>query len=80
MLVHKQGANEGWVFPSKKAQSAHITDGEVSQQWPESAQRLAAFPKESSCTVLAIASQRMPWEDVHWVDFSGLASLGVHET
>jgi hypothetical protein len=26
MLVRKQGANEGWVFPSKKARSRHITD------------------------------------------------------
>jgi hypothetical protein len=80
MQVRKQGANEGWVFPSKQARSAHITDREVSQQRLEVPSNWRVFPKEWSCTVLAVASQRMPWEDVHWVEFSGLTSLGVHET
>ena len=77
MLVPKQGANQGWYFHPKR--SRHITDREVSQQWLEP-QRLAGIPKESSCTVLAIASQRMPWENLHWVEFSTLARRGVHET
>ena len=36
--------NEGWVFPSKKSQSGHITDREVSKQWLE-AKRLAGIPE-----------------------------------
>jgi hypothetical protein len=44
MLVRKQGANEGWVFPSKKARSAHITDRGGSKRWLE-AKRLADIPE-----------------------------------
>jgi hypothetical protein len=33
---------EGWVFPSKRAQSVDITDREVSKQWPE-AKRFAGI-------------------------------------
>ena len=44
LLVRKEGANEGWVFPSKKAQSGHITDREVSKQWLQ-AKRLAGIPE-----------------------------------
>ena len=44
LLMHKGGINEGWVFPSKKAQSGHITDREVSKQWLE-AKRLAGIPE-----------------------------------
>jgi site-specific recombinase XerD len=36
-------ATEGWVFPSKKAKSGHITDREVSKQWLE-AKALAGIP------------------------------------
>jgi integrase len=42
-LARKESANEGWVFPSKKAQSGHITGLEVSKQWLE-AKRLAGIP------------------------------------
>ena len=44
LLMRKGGENEGWVFPSKKAQSGHITDREVSKQWLE-AKRLAGIPE-----------------------------------
>ena len=44
LLMRKGGLNEGWVFPSKKAQSGHITDREVSKQWLE-AKRLAGIPE-----------------------------------
>jgi len=44
LLAHKEVANEGWVFPSKKACSGHITDREVSKQWLE-AKRLAGVPE-----------------------------------
>ena len=44
LLVRKEGVNEGWVFPSKKAESGHITDREVSKQWLE-AKRLAGIPE-----------------------------------
>lgn len=44
LLMRKKGVNEGWVFPSKKAQSGHITDREVSKQWLE-AKRLAGIPE-----------------------------------
>ena len=44
LLARKEGANEGWVFPSKKAQSGHITGREVSKQWLE-AKRLASVPE-----------------------------------
>lgn len=43
LLARKESANEGWVFPSKKAQSGHITGREVSKQWLE-AKRLADIP------------------------------------
>lgn len=43
LLRREEGANEGWVFPSKRAQSGHITDREVSKQWLE-AKRLAGIP------------------------------------
>lgn len=43
LLARKKRANEGWVFPSKKAQSGHITGREVSKQWLE-AKRLADIP------------------------------------
>ena len=42
--ARKEGANEGWVFPSKRAQSGHITDRVVSKQWLE-AKRLAGIPE-----------------------------------
>jgi integrase len=35
LLMRKEGENEGWAFPSKKAQSGYITDREVSKQWLE---------------------------------------------
>jgi integrase len=44
LLAHKEVVNEGWVFPSKKACSGHITDREVSKQWLE-AKRLAGVPE-----------------------------------
>jgi integrase len=44
LLMRKGGVNEGWVFPSKKAQSGHITDREVSKQWLQ-AKRLAGIPE-----------------------------------
>ena len=44
LLMRKGGLNEGWVFPSKKARSGHITDREVSKQWLE-AKRLAGLPE-----------------------------------
>jgi len=43
-LARKEGANEGWVLPSKKAQSGHITDRVVSKQWLE-AKWLAGIPE-----------------------------------
>lgn len=45
LLVRKQGANEGWAFPSKTSQSGHITNREVSTQWLE-AKQLAGIPEE----------------------------------
>jgi hypothetical protein len=45
----------------------HRSRGSPSSGWKPSDWQV--FPKESSCTVLAIASQGMPWEDVHWVGF-----------
>jgi len=44
LLARKSGCNEGWVFPSKKAASGHISDREVSKQWLE-AKRLARIPE-----------------------------------
>jgi integrase len=44
LLARKSGCNEGWVFPSKKAASGHISDREVSKQWLE-AKRLAGIPE-----------------------------------
>ena len=44
LLMRRECENEGWVFPSKKAQSGHITDREVSKQWLE-AKRLAGIPE-----------------------------------
>ena len=44
LLMRQKSVNEGWVFPSKKAQSGHITDREVSKQWLE-AKRLAGIPE-----------------------------------
>ena len=44
LLTRKAGVNEGWVFPSKKAKSGHITDREVSKQWLE-AKRLVGIPE-----------------------------------
>jgi site-specific recombinase XerC len=44
LLARKRNAQEGWVFPSKKSASGHITDREVSKQWLE-AKRLAAIPE-----------------------------------
>ena len=44
LLMRKEGGNKGWVFPSKKAQSGHMTDREVSKQWLE-AKRLAGIPE-----------------------------------
>lgn len=43
LLARKERPNEGWLFPSKKAQSGHITGREVSKQWLE-AKRLAGIP------------------------------------
>ena len=45
LLVRKGDANEGWVFPSEKARSGHITDREVSKQRRE-ARRLAGIPEK----------------------------------
>src|ERR1700693_1496593 len=42
--ARKGGVNEGWIFPSKRAQSGYITDREVSKQWLE-AKRLAGIPQ-----------------------------------
>jgi integrase len=44
LLARKEIAGEGWVFPSKKAQSGHITDRGVSKQWLE-AKSLAGIPE-----------------------------------
>ncbi len=44
LLARKEGVNEGWVFPSKRARSGYITDREVSKQWLE-AKRLAGIPE-----------------------------------
>src|SRR5438132_405855 len=44
LVARKEGVNEGWVFPSKRAQSGYITDREVSKQWLE-AKRLAGIPE-----------------------------------
>ena len=44
LLARKEGVNEGWIFPSKRAQSGYITDREVSKQWLE-AKRLAGIPE-----------------------------------
>jgi integrase len=44
LLIRKKGVNEGWVFPSNKAEAGHITDREVSKQWLE-AKRLAGIPE-----------------------------------
>jgi hypothetical protein len=60
LLMRKEGVNEGWVFPSKKAQSGHITDREVSKQWLE-AKRLAGIPEAVVLYLLAIVSQPTRW-------------------
>ena len=44
LLTRKDGANEGWVFPSEGSRSGYITDREVSKQWLE-AKRLAGIPE-----------------------------------
>src|SRR5947199_4624055 len=44
LVARKEGVNEGWVFPSKRAQSGYITDREVSKQWLE-AKGLAGVPE-----------------------------------
>src|SRR5947208_3613608 len=44
LLDRKEGVNEGWIFPSKRARSGYITDREVSKQWLE-AKRLAGVPE-----------------------------------
>lgn len=44
LLPRQSGSREGWVFPSKKAASGHITDREVSKQWLE-AKRLSGIPE-----------------------------------
>jgi len=44
LLARKEGVKEGWIFPSKRAQSGYITDREVSKQWLE-AKRLAGIPE-----------------------------------
>jgi site-specific recombinase XerD len=44
LLARKGGANDGWVFRSKKSQSGYITDHEVSKRWLE-AKRLAGIPE-----------------------------------
>src|SRR5947208_4961921 len=43
LLASRERASEGWVFPSKKAQSGHITGHEVSKQWLE-AKRSTGIP------------------------------------
>jgi site-specific recombinase XerD len=43
-INRKRGANEGWVFPSKRSRSGYITDREVSKQWLE-AKRIARIPE-----------------------------------
>jgi integrase len=48
------------VFPSKKAQSGHITGREVSKQWLE-AKRLAGIPGSIVLYVPAIVSQPTRW-------------------
>src|ERR1700738_4352009 len=57
LLARKGGANDGWVFRSKKSQSGYITDHEVSGGWKPNGWQV--FPKRLSCTVLAIVSQPM---------------------
>jgi integrase len=54
LLSRPSGSREGWVFPSKKAASGHITDREVSKQWLE-AKRLAGI---SESVVLYCARHR----------------------
>ena len=44
LLARKGDAIEGWVFPSEKSKSGHITDREVSKQWRE-AKKLAGLPE-----------------------------------
>src|SRR2546428_4834330 len=44
LVARKEGVNEGWVFPLKRAQSRYITGREVSKQWLE-AKRLAGIPE-----------------------------------
>ena len=43
LLASRERASEGWMFPSKKAQSGHITGHEVSKQWLE-AKRSTGIP------------------------------------
>jgi integrase len=54
LVARDEGVNEGWVFPSKRAQSGYITGREVSKQWLE-AKRLAGIP-ESVRSVLCSPS------------------------
>ena len=44
LLARRTDVSEGWVFPSKKAKSGHITDRQVSKLWLE-AKRLAGIPE-----------------------------------
>ena len=44
LVARKEGVNEGWIFPWKRARSGYITDREVSKQWLE-AKRLAGIPE-----------------------------------
>lgn len=44
LLSRKRGVNEGWVFPSKRSRSGHITGRETSKQWLE-AKRSGGIPE-----------------------------------
>jgi len=44
LLERKSDVEQGWVFPSKKSVSGHITGSETSKQWLE-AKKLAGIPE-----------------------------------
>lgn len=48
LLARKADANEGWVFPSARAESGHLET--VPKQF-ERAKRMASLPESIGCTV-----------------------------
>ncbi len=59
LLARKTDANEGWVFPSARAESGHLET--VQKQFANGPNELLVCLNQSCCTVLVIASLPMRW-------------------